>query len=96
MVETIDERVRSWIMMTMPGLFVGSDHGDVLRRALAASGIECELDDFAAALWRSGYVPRQVCREFRLVFPEPSRIAPDHFEGVKRLGSVRSQRDGQR
>ena len=72
MPETIDHKVRAWIMKTMPGLIVGSDHGDVLEMALAACGVDCSVEEFAAALWRSGYVPRQVPDDFRLTFPEPS------------------------
>ena len=78
MPETVDHTVRAWIL-TMPGLITASSPSEALEKARVACGVvDFSVEEFAAALNRSGYVPRQVRDQFRLVFPEPSRIAPHH------------------
>ena len=70
MAKNVDHTVRAWIM-TFPGVITASSPSEALEKARVVCGVDCSVEEFAAALNRSGYVPRQVRDEFRLTFPGP-------------------------
>ena len=90
----LDTKIREWLL-SAPGLFEAPTPGEVLRKAWGHCGAECSVEEFRAALNRSGYVVDVVVGRYRLALPSPSISGPNHFN-MPRLGNARDRRDGLR
>jgi len=65
---TVDNQVRRWLL-TFPGLFEADTPAEVLEKARTASGVDCSIAEFAAALSRYGFRVDQVRGRVRLALP---------------------------
>lgn len=54
----LDEELRRWIL-TQPGAFEGPTREDCIEAAMEAVGVVVRVEEFARALDRLGYAPRQ-------------------------------------
>lgn len=67
--DSIDWQVRRWLY-GKPGAYFADHPLDTLTAAHSDSGIQCAVDDFAAAVERAGYRPRPHAKRFCLALPE--------------------------
>ena len=68
-----DRKIREWLL-SKPGLFEAATPAEVLKKAWEACGVECEIEVFQAALWRSGFTVNVVRGRYRLALPtNPNR-----------------------
>jgi len=65
---TLHSKIRTWLEQK-PGMFEAVTPQECLRKAWAASGVECSVEDFRAALNRVGFRPEVVRNRYRLALP---------------------------
>ncbi len=90
---TVDSQVRAWLMSELPGLVEADNPQECMRMAWAASGVECSVQDFEQALWRSGFKPDVVQGRYRLALPAPPVEGKNPYHALR---NIRSRIDGLR
>ena len=83
---TIDSKVKSWLEQK-PGLFEADTPQEVVRKAWAASGVECSVEDFREALDRLGFRPDVVRGRYRLALPARPVEGENPYRALRNIGT---------